>query len=1487
MNTLWRKPNVVLCFVVMVISCLMSFSSADAQVWRQLSPAVGYNVGINPLNSNTIYCERNAFSLWVSRDRGVNWTSLGATPITGIRHILIHPKDTLTMFVVNFSGGLWRSTNEGASWTSVLATSFGGNLGAYGIDGESMDYDPTNTDTMFAGNFSDGAVYRSLDRGATWSFMGLSGATALCALNVRPDSTNILYAGTGLSTLSKSTDYGVTWTIKLNGGTQEVPKIVIHPNNPLIAYATTNSNGIAAEDPLCNVWKTTDGGETWFKTALQNIGNWSIAMDVQRPETLWVGLFGALATSTGMRRTTDGGTSFTTFDRGLPSKLASWNLRIHPLDPSFVIQSGTASGFFNGGGVWRFMDTSDTRVEGTVRDAITNLPVAANLQMIEVVDSIKGSSTFEFGYYAGDPTLTPTVHVTAPGYYSKDTTLYFTLNTVQMQDIHLDPLPLNSITGYAFEDANSNGVKDAGETGLSNWLVRITGPITDSMLTDINGGYSFDSLANGTYTLSEEVQSGWIQSFPACPGTHVISFTMGTSQTDINFGNQQNIPGVTIFSENFTTTTFPPPCWAVENANGGFTWLRATTVFNSAPAAARNGTGNNVDGLSNDWLFTRPVELETGKIYRLSWYDRTFINGVPSGIDSLDVAVGTSQTAAGMTQIINSRAFDTNFLYEYVEQDLTVSSNGTYYIGFHDYSAAGNTIRIDDVKLVYLVSTASSISGMKFNDLNNNNAKDGGEPGIAGWKIYLTGDVVDSAITDVNGNYFFGLSAGNYTVSEESQAGWTQTFPPSGSYNITLGSSEDLIDKDFGNFQPNSLKVRKFRDADGDFSTTGDRTSKSWHLEVRQGSVNGAVVASGDADSVIASNLIDGTYYAVEADSSGWVHIGYIVDATPTPGADTAVAVVLAGGQNRRVDFVNFHPNSLTIRKYQDADGDFNTVGDRVLIAWYVEVVGEGNSASGTVVANNLGDGNYTAQEADSAGWIHLGYVVDGVPTASTSNNVNVGVANGQNSTVDFVNAPPIYSQTFRSFKPDSIALDKDNKGKVGKYVKRKPVRVEFCALVIADSNNVNDVHMEFSYAIEMAFPFYTLPASTASNPDGKLKKWDFTFSTALNAGDSVRVYGFGNKGKPQKVPKYYWTRNGVIVGLKKKDPVINPNLPSLPMPNRINALFETFEQGGFGATNGLLVGIDKTLPVDSSKFYGWLLAPKYTDVLKSLKDKTGLHLDACSNARGLDFFANGKPLIKRQKSIPPSKQQNRLIANMVALKLNIAASALGKTPVGFGELIYQDSAYFTCTPGNALYPNQYNGMMVKDIAALADKLMMGLYDSTGTHMFYSGDLDYWTINHAISRINDAFEGPVDTIDFTTKLHLKGTKQLIEVAYLKANPNIAPVTITPSLTPFAQVPDAYSLYQNYPNPFNPTTTIAFDVPEEAFVTLKVYNVLGQEVATLFDRELLDEGAEEVEFDARFLASGVYFYRIIAEPVAYEDEVAGSSFVSVKKMLLLK
>ena len=84
------------------------------------------------------------------------------------------------------------------------------------------------------------------------------------------------------------------------------------------------------------------------------------------------------------------------------------------------------------------------------------------------------------------------------------------------------------------------------------------------------------------------------------------------------------------------------------------------------------------------------------------------------------------------------------------------------------------------------------------------------------------------------------------------------------------------------------------------------------------------------------------------------------------------------------------------------------------------------------------------------------------------------------------------------------------------------------------------------------------------------------------------------------------------------------------------------------------------------------------------------------------------------------------------------------------------------------------------------------------------------------------------------------------------------------------------------------TVISYSLPVKSVVTLKVYNVLGQEVASLIDQEEVAAGTREIGFDADNLASGVYFYRIVAEGIHDErSEAAPQTFVGVKKLLLMR
>ncbi|GEM_PF-672701 len=304
-------------------------------------------------------------------------------------------------------------------------------------------------------------------------------------------------------------------------------------------------------------------------------------------------------------------------------------------------------------------------------------------------------------------------------------------------------------------------------------------------------------------------------------------------------------------------------------------------------------------------------------------------------------------------------------------------------------------------------------------------------------------------------------------------------------------------------------------------------------------------------------------------------------------------------------------------------------------------------------------------------------------------------------------------------------------------------------------------------------------------------------------------------------------------------------------MPNEGNVRDSIFGRGAF--SQGIVLGIER---FDSSRSYGWEYFTRSLYVRRAFVQNGG--------ARPFDRIFERK-FTGMLKNAATWRYNNKLAGELLALRINMAASDVGITPANFGDIVFRDTS---------AQPNPCNNRTLREIADKTDTLMT---------YWQRYQADYNSLAATLQKINSAFVGPIDTAS-TSPLRLLSDKAMFSVPYLIPGTKI--VAPPPSFQPMpddVDEPNTFSLLQNYPNPFNPMTTIEYTLTEPSIVSLKVYNVLGQEIALLIDHVMTDNGHQIIDFDGSQLSSGVYFYRLIADPASGE----GKLISQFKKMMLIK
>ncbi len=459
----------------------------------------------------------------------------------------------------------------------------------------------------------------------------------------------------------------------------------------------------------------------------------------------------------------------------------------------------------------------------------------------------------------------------------------------------------------------------------------------------------------------------------------------------------------------------------------------------------------------------------------------------------------------------------------------------------------------------------------------------------------------------------------------------------------------------------------------------------------------------------------------------------------------------------------------------------------------------------------------------------------------------------------------------YRTAKYTDWVNSVDVKGKRA-AVKRKNDKVFFkLTLSVASASNI--LLLDFGMPATGAITRGVAKTETLATFNGK--KLVDTLTTVV-ADDIIQIDGIGWMGKKMKL-KYQWGKAKPVTLKEDSDYLLNR--VGLPMPTLHNVGEELFPKGfGQGTAyfaNGLLIGVPQ-----GDKGGNSVLHKKYADVLSSLvkKVKNGDLLHT-GDARCLDSL--GKKLFDKQQSkLPPDKFNNKLFAEALMLKLNIAASATQKFPVGFGEQLYFNGS------------SVFHLKLVSEISAYADTIISCLTPTTIGAVTYA---DLYASLSFINGLNSATPYTIDTLSFASKTVLAGFTLNDASEYLQPKPGVKPKIFTANEQFGQAVPEQFTLMQNYPNPFNPKTNFGFRINNFSseggsasgggLVTLRVYNMLGQEITTLIDREEYESGEYEVVFDASLLSSGVYLYKITVESV--DEKGLNKTFTDVKRMTLVK
>jgi hypothetical protein len=1029
------------------------------------------------------------------------------------------------------------------------------------------------------------------------------------------------------------------------------------------------------------------------------------------------------------------------------------------------------------------------------------------------------------------------------------------------------------IEGMKFADSNNNGVKDSSDTGLTGWpivLDSLSGTPIETTYTNPLGQYELTDILPGTYLVSEMNKTGWVQTYPAQPGTYTVTVDSGEIALGKDFGN------------------YAPPS-SIQGMK-----------FNDMNG---NGIHDSLETGIAGWTITLdgPVSLQTTTD---SVGNYIFANLLP-GLYFVDEA-----SKPGWIQTTPESHWS-----------VEIDTPGSVIVG-KDF---GNWNPPPGV-----------ISGMKFNDLNGDGVKDSTEPGLPGWTILLysnsTGET-DTAYTDSSGHYSFtNVMAGDYAISEVQQTGWLQTYPLGYAYDESV-RGDSLMNRDFGNYlaPPSGIFGMKFSDLNGDGSKdTTDPGLAAWKIVLFRFLTEESDTTMTDTLGMYSfTNLPPGQYQVSEVQQNGWNQT-----CPTTEGGSYSLNVF--GDTVSNTDFGN---RKIVTNPFATDRGcvNFGTVklGDSLTLPLTLLNYGYDSLVVDSIGCDNpafavLSAGNFAINPLSSFD-IPVGFTPVGQGDYSGTLSLYVGEnayfvsLSGQGELTSGGDAQEIFSGLVTlggELAPQYTVVGAYRT--TGELIKATVVkvppdsvqdRINYALSILVGQAGVSDgdtiVFKVSSLWCDQLAERYCPPQvvfhPAFPPPQGYIRhdvdavsgqsltlqlvpgynaiSWNVLpqdaqvatiFADPLGKGIVKIILGFVNDGSGNTKFDFYipelgqynpllWTdfTQGYFVKILGEAQLDTfsvcgmPVCPSIPVPLNSGYNFVSYLEGQ---------------PDSVGHALGSLIPGNLGIALRYTNDGAGneaFHVypdgDFSVMMPGEGYFVKVDSADVLVYPGPPTKAlpSRMKTASVKPRHTSGTVSSVPSAVFAYGLHVQVDGK--PVPAGTEIKAVDKDGVVCGKGKFAADGVFgMAIY----------GD------DPKTAKDEGASPGEMVSIYIGNKLISQRVKwtEFGDTPQLEGNLTVTNVTFG------SELPKEFALHQNYPNPFNPTTSITYELPKSASVTLKIYNLLGAEVRTLVT-ETQGAGYYQVVWDGRnnagsSVASGIYTYRLTANSDT-------KSFVQTHKMILMK